>query len=598
MKLRPWQQNVLDAFIRSRDEGEDTFVFEACPGAGKSYMAAELSWQMLNDDIKPVDLVVCVVPWKSIQGDAESGMIKTFDRRGLRVRERLMIRGARIVQQPVPVNLDAIVTTYSEAMNDEGVDTLAMWAGKGLRIALLCDEIHHANELNGRWGGAAERAVECCKQIIVMSGTFFRTDGKPIKFVRYNDNGRPVLSCPPYKFAEAIRDRCVRPVSVKYTDAELRCVDAVKGEEVHSLSSIAPGHQRLGKIQNEVFHPESELVRLTILDVHEHITNTRKRFRDAACLFTCRPGRAEGDFSGEDRHVHQIAQKIRQYTGQDVVVVSHKDRNATGKIDAFRNGVSPYLVAVNMVSEGVDIPRLRAVAMMRYIQSEMMFRQIVGRAVRMTEDEDGTAAKVFIPKFQLMHEFGMNLEGESLQALKDLECKQCGAYPCVCVCKRCGQSPCVCEGGGEGEPLNDFEVLDHRVVGAGGSVSQDEVNEAMITIARAIMQRSAHHCHANDVQLAHALTLGLPMVNNTPAQSPAESHLQNLTRERKRVNRLMQKIAGKAYGGDFTKAWVECLMKPYRTDWQTVKGTWSIAQLQQLATRLEEILTEAYRNGN
>lgn len=596
MKLRQWQQDVLDSFIDRRCQGFKTFVFEACPGAGKSYMAAELSWQMLHDEENHIDLVLIVVPWKSIQGDAKSGMIQAVDKRGLRCRDRLMIRGARIVQQPVPHNLDAIVTTYSEAMTAEGVETLEMWAAKELRIAIIFDEIHHANELNGTWGVNADRAFGCCRNIVVMSGTFFRTDGKPIKFVEYDDDGRPKLSCPPYKFSSAVRDKCVRPVSLKYTDVELRCVHEKNGEEVHSLSSVSPGDSRLGKIQSEVFHPESECVRLTILDVQEHIANTRKRFRNAACLFTCRPGLSESDQSTEDRHVHKIAQKIRQYTGEDVVVVTHNDRNASGKIDAFRNGTTPYLVAVNMVSEGVDIPRLRAVAMMRYIRSEMMFRQIVGRAVRMTDDEDGTAAKIFVPKFQLMHQFGMNLEGESLEGLRDLVCEKCGQYPCVCVCEKCLQSPCVCIGEPR-PPKADFEVLGQTVIGGGGSISQDEVNEAMITIAKAVMQRSPHHCHANDVQLAHALMLGFPMMTDSTKPAAASTHLESLNKERNRVNRLMQKLAGKKYGGDFKTAWVECLMKPYKTDWATAKATWTAAQLQTLANRLEEQLREAFRNG-
>lgn len=598
MQLRAWQQAVLDAFIERRSRGFKTFVFEACPGAGKSYMAAELAWHMLNDQQSAIDLVLVVVPWKSIQGDVDSGMIKAFDSRGLRCRDRLMIRGARIVQQPVPHNLDAIVTTYAEAMTVEGAETLELWASKGLRIAIVFDEIHHANELNGAWGNNADRANECCRQIIVMSGTYFRTDCKPIKFVEYDDNGRPKLSCPPYKFAEAVRDRCVRPVSVKYTDVHVRCIHEKTGVETHSLSSVAPSDSRLGSIQKEVFNPEGDYVRATILDVHEHITNTRKRFRDAACLFTCRPGISESDTSTEDRHVHRIAQKIRQYTGEDVTVVTHSDRNATGKIDAFRKGTQPYLVAVNMISEGVDIPRLRAVAVMRYIRSEMMFRQIVGRAVRMTRDEDGTAAKIFVPKFQLMHQFGMNLEGESLQAIKDLQCKQCNQYPCVCECYKCGCAPCICDGGGgggDGQPF--FEVLDQTVIGAGGSVSQDEVNEAMITIAKAVMQRSPHHHHANDVQLAHALMIGFPMITAGEQPSRTATHLEMIERERSRVNRLVAKLAGKKYGGNFCQAWVECLIKPFNTDWPTVKATWSVQQLQILGNRLEEQLAEAYRNG-
>lgn len=591
MRLRKWQQECLDSFVMRREEGYRTFVFEACPGAGKSLMAAELSWQMLNDEESPIDFVLVVVPWTSIQGDASSGMIKTFDRRGLRVRDRLMIRGARIVQQPVPANLDAVVTTYAEAMTQESIETLQLWVSKGLRIAIVFDEIHHANETNGTWGDFAAEAANLSAMTVAMSGTFFRSDGLKIKFVEYTDDGSPILHCPAYTYALGVADRVVRPVSCKYTDVDLRSLDEKDGMQIQNLFSVNPNDRKIGKIVKEVFHPEGECVRKIIVDVHEHLETTRRRFPNAGALFTCRPGVVD---SSEDKHVHQIAQKIRQYTGSEVVVVTHHDRNAQGKIEAFRNGTTPYLVAVNMVSEGVDIPRLRALAIMRMVSSEMMFRQLVGRVVRMTDDEDGTAAKIFMPKFQVMHQFGMNLEGEALQGLRDLTCKHCGQYPCVCILEPDGLTGMD---GADRPDGPDFEILQATPVGGGGSVSSDEVNEAMITIARAVMQRSAHHAWANDVQLAHALMLGFPMFGDQQDKHDGPTHLELLNHARRRVNRLINRLAGKVYAGDFQKCWVECLMRPFGVDWTTVKNTWTVNQIEQLADKLEERLVEAFKNG-
>jgi len=198
-----------------------------------------------------------------------------------------------------------------------------------------------------------------------------------------------------------------------------------------------------------------------------------------------------------------------------------------------------------------------------------------------------------------MHQFGMNLEGEALLGLRDLACGKCGQYPCVCVCLQCCQCPCVCPppDGPPGPPGPDFEILQATPIGGGGSVSSDEVNEAMITIARAVMQRSAHHAHANDVQLAHALMLGFPMFGGQRDQHEGPTHLELLNHARRRVNRLINRLAGKVYGGDFQKCWVECLMKPYGVDWTTIKNTWTVNQIDQLADKLEERLVEAFKNG-
>ena len=85
--------------------------------------------------------------------------------------------------------------------------------------------------------------------------------------------------------------------------------------------------------------------------------------------YVCRPGSGENytrdDGSAqaqEDKHVHAIAKQIEGLTGEKPTVVTHHDRDAVGKIACFRRATNPYLVAVNMVSEGCDIPRIRAVA--------------------------------------------------------------------------------------------------------------------------------------------------------------------------------------------------------------------------------------------
>jgi len=592
VRLREWQTECLDAFIEARQaHGQDLFVFEACPGAGKSHMAAEIAWQMLNDPGQPIHFVLVIVPWKSIQGDVSGGMVGTFDKRGLKVRDRLMLRGARIVQQPVPVNLDAVVTTYAEAMTPEAVDTLKMWAAKGLRIAVVFDEIHHANEVNGTWGTYAEQVEELSLMTVVMSGTFFRSDGSPIKFVKYDDDRKPVLSCPAYTYTRGVSDRVVRPVSFRFTDAEVTTVDEDKGVETRNLFGFSASDKRLGKVMREVFDPNGDCVRTMIHDVDQQLMATRRRFANAGALICCRPGRND---ASEDKHVHGVAKKVRQYTGQDVVVVTHTDRNAQGKIDAFRNGIAPYLVAVDMVSEGVDIPRLRAVAMLRVIRSEMMFRQLVGRCVRMTEDEDGTAAMVFLPKFVQMHDFAMNMELESLQGIRDLECNTCGQYPCICL-------P-LDDGNANGEPsVNEFDVLSASPFEGGGAYSKDHVAQAMLVIARAVMQKSPIHAHANDVQLAHALECAAPMMLSESVAQTAETtttHLQSLISARSRVNRLMQKLAGKKYAGDFKKCWGVELMKPFNTDWQTAKNTWKVSELESFANRLQEKLVEAFTNEN
>lgn len=582
MKLRSWQKNCLQEFNDHRNHDRSgRFVFEACPGAGKSLMAATLAWEMLNNEAEPIHFVLTIVPWKSIQGDINGGMIKTFDRRGLTVRDRFFVRGARIVSQPVPTHLDAVVTTYAEVMNEEAVDTLRMWKERGFKFAVIFDEVHHANETDGAWGQYADEIDSLADYTVVMSGTFFRTDGHKITFVDYNDEGiaEPHFQ---YTYTQGVRDQYVRPVGFEYTNVELQCVSD-KGIETHDLFEMSLGDKRMGKIMREVFDPEGECVRRMIHQIDEDMIWQRKQFPDAACLFTCRPGR--NDSSG-DKHVHQVAQKIRQYTGKECTVVTHRDRNAAGKIDAFRNGNSEYLVAVNMISEGVDIPRIRNVAMMRYISSEMMFRQIVGRALRWIEGTDnGTAAKIYLPKFRQMYDFASNMEGEALKGVIDRTCETCGEYPCICP------KP-VGTGGGT---LTDdpFEVLGQRVMEGGGTFSADDVAQMFINIANTIKQQCVSHNGSNAVQLGHALQMGQALQAQQPDSGP--TNLERVEAARRKVNRLINKLAGKKYKGDYQACWNAEWYPHHKVSWKVAKQTWGLSKLERAVNDLEEKLEKAYR---
>jgi hypothetical protein len=60
----------------------------------------------------------------------------------------------------------------------------------------------------------------------------------------------------------------------------------------------------------------------------------------------------------------------------------HTDARAADKLTAFTRSTDRWIVAVNMVSEGVDIPRLRVGVYATAAKTPLIFRQIVGRFVR------------------------------------------------------------------------------------------------------------------------------------------------------------------------------------------------------------------------
>jgi hypothetical protein len=96
-------------------------------------------------------------------------------------------------------------------------------------------------------------------------------------------------------------------------------------------------------------------------------------------------------------HARDIARLIRYRYKVEAEVVVSDDPDASKKIAAFASSTRPWLVAVRMVSEGVDIPRLRVGVYASTVVTELFFRQAVGRFVRWTKGMASQKAYVFLP---------------------------------------------------------------------------------------------------------------------------------------------------------------------------------------------------------
>ena len=175
------------------------------------------------------------------------------------------------------------------------------------------------------------------------------------------------------------------------------------------------------------------------------------------------------------------------------------------------------------------------------------------------------------------------------------KCQTCGLYPCECPCEKCGEFPCKCIGCVPPDERHapGFEVLEVMASGGGGSVGADDVAERSIEVARMLSDRYNSHRHANPVQLAHAIEKAYPIMGGVNERvGESATPLERLNTSKRRVLSLIGKIAAKSYGGDFERAWVECLMKPYGTDWKTAGITWSIEQIEKFSLSLETIITK------
>jgi superfamily II DNA or RNA helicase len=96
-------------------------------------------------------------------------------------------------------------------------------------------------------------------------------------------------------------------------------------------------------------------------------------------------------------HAKGIARLLRDRFKVKAVVATSDDPEASTHISRFAASADPWIVAVRMVSEGVDIPRLRVGVFATTTTTELFFRQAVGRLVRWSRGVKGQKSFLYIP---------------------------------------------------------------------------------------------------------------------------------------------------------------------------------------------------------
>ena len=188
--------------------------------------------------------------------------------------------------------------------------------------------------------------------------------------MRYDDGvAAPDVS---YSYADAVRDGICRPVTFVPYDGVLQWRS---GEElVESSFADAVTAREAGRRYRTAISLElADGLPRILAAAHERLEQVRADgHRDAGGLVVA----ADGE------HARAVAKALRAITGRPPTVVLHTEARAAEKLQAFTRSSERWLVAVNMVSEGVDIPRLRVGVYATAAKTPLIFRQIVGRFVR------------------------------------------------------------------------------------------------------------------------------------------------------------------------------------------------------------------------
>src|SRR6201997_5804085 len=107
---------------------------------------------------------------------------------------------------------------------------------------------------------------------------------------------------------------------------------------------------------------------------------------------------------------------LRRISGERPAIVLSDDPTASKKISAFAANTNRWMVAVRMVSEGVDVPRLAVGVYATSVSTPLFFAQAVGRFVRARKR--GETASVFLPSVPTLLSFAAELEAERDHVLR------------------------------------------------------------------------------------------------------------------------------------------------------------------------------------
>ena len=122
----------------------------------------------------------------------------------------------------------------------------------------------------------------------------------------------------------------------------------------------------------------------------------------------------------DKEHAERLADRLARVAGERPEIVTSDAPDASDRIQRFAAGSGRWLVSVLMVSEGVDIPRLRVGVYATSARTELFFRQVVGRFIRRTPAPKQQMSHLFLPSDPTLKRLATQIEEERNHALEQL----------------------------------------------------------------------------------------------------------------------------------------------------------------------------------
>jgi superfamily II DNA or RNA helicase len=382
--LRGWQRRALVKYLagQARD-----FLAVATPGSGKTTFALRVAADLLAHRV--VDQVTVVVPTEHLKVQ----WAQAAQRHGLALDPRFSNTSAATSPE-----YHGVMVTYAQVASRP---TLHRVRTEQRNTLVIFDEIHHGGDAK-TWGDAIREAFSDATRRLALTGTPFRSDDSPIPFVTYASGADGIQRSEAdhtYGYSEALADGVVRPVVFLAYSGEARWRDSA-GEE-HSARLGEPlSAEQTARAWRTALDPAGEWMPAVIAAADQRLKQLREHVPDAGGMI----------IASDQTAARAYAALLTKLTAEAPTVVLSDDPGSSERISQFTEGTGRWLVAVRMVSEGVDVPRLSVGIYATSASTPLFFAQAIGRFVR--SRRPGETASIFVPSVPTLLQLASELEAQ------------------------------------------------------------------------------------------------------------------------------------------------------------------------------------------
>ncbi|MBJ7341449.1 DEAD/DEAH box helicase [Mycolicibacterium sp.] len=382
--LRGWQRRAMVKYLTAAPRD---FLAVATPGSGKTTFALRIAGELLADGT--VERVTIVVPTEhlKIQWARAAAAI------GIDLDPKFSNSSAQNSDE-----YHGVVITYAQVASHPGRHRVRTENRKTL---VVFDEIHHGGDAKS-WGDAVREAFSDATRRLALTGTPFRSDDSAIPFVTYErgpDGLQRSQADHVYGYADALADGVVRPVVFLAYSGESRWRDSA-GEEHAARLGEPLNAEQTARAWRTALNPAGEWMPAVIAAADKRLQQKRQHVPDAGGMI----------IASDQTAARAYAKLLTTITGEVPTVVLSDDPGSSDRITTFSQGTSRWMVAVRMVSEGVDVPRLAVGVYATSASTPLFFAQAIGRYVR--SRRAGETASIFLPSVPNLLQLASEMEAQ------------------------------------------------------------------------------------------------------------------------------------------------------------------------------------------